>query len=83
VEAKKSKDACDALLTMPLEKRKQLVKYLKAVLGKKQPKSVSLSDFKPKSPVILVESEIEDAVTEFRKYLNKQWQEGYYLKLEK
>ncbi len=27
--------------------------------------------------------QIEDTVSEFRKYLKKQWEEGYYLKLEK
>jgi hypothetical protein len=79
IEARTDKDICDALVTMPQEKRKQLAKYLKAVLGKKKSKAISLSAFSPKNAVIFEEKEIESAVTEFRKYLNDQWQDGYYL----
>ena len=82
IGAKSNKDVCDALVTMPSEKRKQLAKYIKAVLGKKQPKSVSLSAFSPKNAVIFEPTEIENAVSEFREYLNDQWQDGCYLKLE-
>jgi len=83
VGAKSNKDVHDALLTMPPEQRKTLAKYLKAVLGKKQPKPVYLTAFNPRNAVLFEEKEIETAVSEFRNYLNDQWQEGYYLKIEK
>ena len=48
IGAKSNRDVYDALVTVAPEKQKQLVRYLKAVLGKKQPKVVSLGVFSPK-----------------------------------
>ena len=83
VGAKKAEDVYDALITMPSEKRKQLAQYLKAMIGHKQPKTVSMGGFRPPNTVIFEQSEIENAVDEFKKYLSGHWEEGYYLKIEK
>lgn len=48
IGAKSNRDVYDALVIVAPDKHKQLVRYLKAVLGKKHPKVVSLGVFSPK-----------------------------------
>jgi len=74
--------AAEALLTTPSKKRQELAKVLKAVLGRKQPKSVSLQAFRPATNILWERADVARAVSEFEDFLNSQWEEGKYLKLE-
>ena len=68
---------------MPAENRKKLAKALKGILGSKKQKGVSLSAFTPQNAIIFEQAELEKAVEDFRTYLQGNWEEGCYLKLEK
>jgi hypothetical protein len=44
---------------------------------------VSLSAFTPQNAIIFEQAELEKAVEDFRTYLQDNWEEGCYLKIEK
>ncbi len=74
--------AAEVLLTMPSQQRRELAKVLKAALGRKQPKSVSLKAFRPTTSVLWDRADVARVVQEFDDFLNRQWEEGKYLKLD-
>jgi len=74
--------AAEALLTTPSKKRQELARLLKAILGKKQPKTVSLLAFRPATTVLWEKADMARVVKEFDDFLNRQWEEGKYLKLD-
>jgi hypothetical protein len=76
------REAADALLTTPSKARRELARLLKAVLGKKQPKSVSLQAFHPVTNVLWEKADVARVVKEFDEFLNRQWEDGKYLKLD-
>jgi hypothetical protein len=65
-----------------LQERQALAKQLKVALGNRTQKPVRLSEFAPKTTTLFEQREIDDVVGEFKEYLNSQWQDGTYLKLE-
>ncbi|QRN94036.1 hypothetical protein JRI60_33460 [Archangium violaceum] len=83
LEAQSDEELTDALLTMPGSELKTLAKLLAAVVGDRRPKSVRIGDFEPRSAFLWEASDIDTVVDEFREYLTKQWEDGYYLKIEK
>jgi hypothetical protein len=74
--------AAEALLTTPSEKRQQMARELKAILGRKQPKSLSLRSFRPAVSILWERDDLARLVREFNDFLTSQWEEGKYLKLE-
>ena len=58
-------------------------KALKGILGAKKQKGVSLSAFTPQNAIIFEQAELEKAVDDFRTYLQGNWEDGCYIKLEK
>ena len=74
--------AAEALLITPSEKRQQMARELKAILGRKQPKSLSLRSFRPAVSILWERDDLARLVREFNDFLTSQWEEGKYLKLE-
>jgi hypothetical protein len=83
LKAESESEVTEILVTMPKEKRTALAKQLKAILGNRTAKPVSLQSFKPSTDLIWERKEIETVAREFREYLEKQWDDGCYIKIEK
>jgi hypothetical protein len=83
LDAATHQEAADALVTMPQKDRKALAKQLKAPLGGKSVKNVSIRGFVPGTTVIWEKGDIETVVQEFRQYLEEQWQDGHYFNIER
>jgi len=83
LEAPTADEAAEALLTMPSKARKELAKLLKALLGKKHAKTVSLRNFFPHNDTVWEQGDIERVTGEFRDYLEGQWEAEVYLKIER
>jgi len=64
------------------EQLRELAKLFKAVLGKKRAKTVSLKTFNPKIDLILDRGELARLVKEFEGFVNEQWEDGKYLKIQ-
>jgi hypothetical protein len=75
-------EAAEALVTMPQKDRKTLAKQLKAALGGKRVKSVSIRGFVPGTTVVWDKGDIETVVQEFRQYLQDQWEDGHYFNID-
>lgn len=75
-------DAAEVLLTMPAKKRQELARLFKAVLGKKRAKTISLKAFRPATDVVWERRELHRLVNEFEEFLNGQWEDGKYFKIE-
>lgn len=56
---------------------------LKATIGDKRPKGLQVAAFRPQTEFIWEEKDIETVVDEFRDYIQKAWEEGCYLKVER
>jgi hypothetical protein len=82
VEAKSDEALVKVLAGLEVKERQALAKQLKAALGNRSQKPVRLSEFAPKTTTLFEQREIDGVVSEFKEYLNSQWQEGSYLKLE-
>jgi hypothetical protein len=76
-------EVADALLTMPTRDRKALAKELKAALGGKTAKAVSIGGFTPATTVLWEEADIDKVVDEFKEYLKGQWKDGQYIQIER
>jgi len=76
-------EAAECLLTMPSKKRRDLAKLFKALLGKKKGKAVALSGFRPTTDVIWEKGDIARLTSEFEQFIERQWEDGAYLKIEK
>jgi hypothetical protein len=83
IESKSDKDLAKALAGIEAKERQALTKQLKAALGNKSQKTVRLADFAPKTTTVFEQGEIDDVAGEFKKYLDSQWEDGSYLRLEK
>ncbi|OPY17362.1 MAG: hypothetical protein A4E69_00025 [Syntrophus sp. PtaB.Bin138] len=83
VSAKKAQDIAEILLMMNQQERKALAKQLKTVLGGKLVKTVCLQSFEPETNLIWEAGDIDTVVNEFRDYLESQWEDGCYIKVEK
>jgi hypothetical protein len=76
-------EVAEAILTMPSPARQELGKLLKAILGNKRPRTVSLAKFVPQTSTVWEEGDINKVTQEFGAYLTSQWEPGVYLKIEK
>jgi hypothetical protein len=83
IESTSEKDLTKALVGLETKERQALAKQLKAALGNKSQKTVRLADFAPKTTTVFEQGEIDDVASEFKKYLESQWEDGSYLRLEK
>lgn len=83
ISAKKAQDIAEILLMMNQQERKALAKQLKTVLGGKSVKTVRLQSFDPETNLIWEAGDIDTVVNEFRDYLESQWEDGCYIKVEK
>lgn len=83
LQATTDEEVADALVTMPAQDLKGLVKLLNAVVGDKRPKTVRLVGFSPKTEFIWEATDIDAVVGEFRDYLKGIWEDGCYLKIER
>jgi hypothetical protein len=82
LNASTDEEMAGILLKMPKDERKALAKHLKAVVGGKTAKTVSLKSFKPSHELIWEQTEIDAIVKEFRTYLQDHWEDNCYLKIE-
>lgn len=80
--AKSASEVAEIILTMPAERRRDLAKFFKAVLGNKRAKTVSLKTFSPTTDVVWDRGEVVRLVQEFEEFVNNQWEDGTYLKIE-
>jgi len=83
LEAPAPGEIAEGLLTMPAKARRELAKLLKALLGKKQAKTVCLRNFFPQTDTVWEHGDIERVTGEFRDYLEGQWEAEAYLKIER
>lgn len=83
LSAQNESEMTEILVTMPKEQRSALAKQLKAILGNRTAKAVSLQSFKPSTDLIWERKEIETVARDFRDYLERQWDDGCYIKIEK
>ena len=83
LETRSDDELVDVLTTLPAKELKTLAKLLTAVVGDKHPKAVSVAEFVPQTEFIWEAKDIDAVVTEFRDYIEKAWEEGCYLKIEK
>ncbi len=83
LESKSDKDLAKVLVGLDAKERQALAKQLKAALGNKAQKVVRLSEFVPKTTTLFERNEIDEVVDQFKKYVDSQWDEGSYLRLEK
>ena len=79
--AKSAVELSEILLTTPSNRRQELARRFN-VLGKKRAKTVSLKAFNPKTDVIWDRGELGRLVKEFEGFVNDQWEDGKYLKIE-
>ncbi len=82
MESKSDKDLAKVLAGLEAKERHALAKQLKAALGNKTQKTVRLADFTPKTTTLFERGEIGDVADEFKKYLESQWEDGSYMRLE-
>jgi hypothetical protein len=82
VESKSDMELAKALAGLEAKERQALAKQLKGALGNKTQKTVRLADFAPKTTTVFERGEIDDVADEFKKYLESQWEDGSYLRLE-
>jgi hypothetical protein len=82
LNASTDEEVAGILLKMPKDERRALAKHLKAVLGGKTAKTVSLQSFKPSHELIWEQKDIDTIVKEFRTYLQDHWEDNSYLKIE-
>ena len=59
-----------------------MARLCKAVLGKKQAKTVSLQSFRPTIDVVWERGELQRVVKEFENFLDGQWEDDKYFKIE-
>ena len=83
VESKSDTGLAKVLVGLKAKERQALAKQLKAALGNKSQKTVRLSDFAPKTTTVFERGEIEDVVDDFKKFVEEQWEDGSYLRIEK
>jgi hypothetical protein len=83
LKAKSEEELAGSLASMAGKERQALAKQLKAALGNKAQKTVRLSEFSPKTTTLFEPAEIDDVVGDFKKFVERQWEEGSYLRLEK
>jgi hypothetical protein len=83
LEAKSEKDLAKVLTGMEGKERQALARQLKAALGNRAQKTVRLSEFAPKTTTLFERGEIDEVVGEFKKFVEGQWEDGSYLRLEK
>jgi hypothetical protein len=76
-------EAADSLLTVPSRDRKELAKLLGASLGGKTAKTLRISEFTPATTLVWEANDIQTVVDEFRTFLEGEWDETSYLKVEK
>jgi hypothetical protein len=81
LEADSAEAAAECLQTLPKQMRTDLAKLLKAALGKKRAKTVTLSGFSPKTDTIWEASDIKRVTKEFEDFLTKEWDSESYLKI--
>lgn len=83
VGTKTDSDLAKLLVGLDGKERQVLAKQLKAALGNKAQKTVSLGSFSPETATLFERTEIDAVVEQFREYLDSKWEEGSYLRLEK
>ena len=83
LSANTDKEVAETLLTLPKPDRKALAKELKAALGGKTAKVVTIGTFTPKTTVLWDKTDIQTVVAEFKDYLKGQWRDGQYIKIER
>ena len=83
LEAATYQGIVEVLLMMNEKERKALAKQLKTVMGGKSVKTIRLQSFEPKTNLIWEAGDIDSVVNEFRTYLESQWEDGCYIKVEK
>jgi hypothetical protein len=83
IQTKTDDELVEVLTTLPPKELKSLSKQLIAVIGDKKPKAVRVAEFVPSTEFVWEDKDIEAVVTEFRDYLEKAWEDGCYLKIEK
>ncbi len=83
LSANTDKEVAEILLTLPKPDRKTLAKELKATLGGKTAKVVTIGTFTPKTIVLWEKTDIDTVVEEFKDYLKGQWRDGQYIQIER
>jgi len=83
IQTKTDDELVELLTTLPANELKSLAKLLIAVIGDKKPKSVRMTEFVPRTEFVWENKDIDSVVTEFREYIEKAWEDGCYLKIEK
>ena len=83
IQTKTDDEHVELLTTLPANELKSLAKLLIAVIGDKKPKSVRMTEFVPRTEFVWENKDIDSVVTEFREYIEKAWEDGCYLKIEK
>jgi acylphosphatase len=81
--AKTDEEVAEVLLTLPKPDRKTLAKELKAALGGKTAKVVTIGTFTPKTTVLWEKSDIDTVADEFKDYLKRQWRGGQYIQIKR
>jgi hypothetical protein len=81
--ARSAKAVCELLLAANDPEFDELAKVLKAAAGGKTPKVVKIGEFKPDSDLIWEKADIARVVGDFQRYLEVEWEEGRYIKIEK
>jgi hypothetical protein len=76
-------EVAEILLTLPKSYRKTVAKELKAALGGKTAKVVTIASFTPKTSVLWEKTDIDTVVDEFKNYLKGQCRDGQYIQIER
>jgi hypothetical protein len=68
----------------PLSKgdRAKLAKGLRAAMGNKKSKTIQMKTFIPKASTLFEKADISATVKEFENFLNAEWEDGKYLRIE-
>ncbi len=82
VSAKDTAEVRETLLAATDSEIAALAKVLKAVSAGKVLKAVKISHFKPKAELVWDKPDIAAVVDEFRLFLEGEWEDGRYLKVE-
>ena len=81
--AESEADVAEVLLTLPKQDRKSLAKELKAALGGKTARLMSIGAFTPETTVLWEKTDIDTVVDELKRYLSDQWNDDQYIELTK
>ena len=82
VTAKDTAEVRETLLAATDVEIAELAKVLKAVSAGKVLKAVKISRFKPNAELVWDKPDITAVVDEFRRFLEGEWEDGRYLKVE-